>query len=85
MLYNIVMHKSKPSKNNLGFTVAAKMNSNSLSFSLQIPSVEVASYEGETDVLKIIQVLRENPSIQFFYLTHALPKRSTKYHYYNLR
>ncbi|KAF7246558.1 hypothetical protein EG68_10213 [Paragonimus skrjabini miyazakii] len=46
---------------------------------------EAASYEGETDILKIIQVLRENPSVKFFYLTHALPKRSTKYHYYNLK
>ncbi|TGZ67987.1 hypothetical protein CRM22_004505 [Opisthorchis felineus] len=46
---------------------------------------EVASYEGETDILKIIQALREKPEIKFFYLTHALPKSSTKYHYYNLK
>ncbi|OON20089.1 dynein heavy chain, region 2 [Opisthorchis viverrini] len=46
---------------------------------------EVASYEGETDILKIIQALREKPAIKFFYLTHALPKSSTKYHYYNLK
>ncbi|KAF5405403.1 hypothetical protein PHET_01019 [Paragonimus heterotremus] len=39
----------------------------------------------QTDILKIIQVLRENPLVKFFYLTHALPKRSTKYHYYNLK
>ncbi|CAH8607108.1 unnamed protein product [Heterobilharzia americana] len=46
---------------------------------------EVASYEGETDILKIIKVLRENTRISFFYLTNAVPKRSTKYHFYNLK
>ncbi|CAH8560243.1 unnamed protein product [Schistosoma turkestanicum] len=46
---------------------------------------EVASYEGETDILKIINILRENKRIKFFYLTNSLPKRSTKYHFYNLK
>ncbi|XP_018654464.1 LOW QUALITY PROTEIN: hypothetical protein Smp_130810 [Schistosoma mansoni] len=46
---------------------------------------EVASYEGENDILKIINILRENKRIKFFYLTNSLPKRSTKYHFYNLK
>ncbi|CAI2733353.1 unnamed protein product [Schistosoma spindalis] len=46
---------------------------------------EIASYEGETDILKIINILRENQHIKFFYLTNCLSKRSTKYNFYNLK
>ncbi|CAH8627144.1 unnamed protein product [Schistosoma bovis] len=46
---------------------------------------EIANYEGETDILKIIHILRENKRIKFFYLTNCLPKRSTKYNFYNLK
>ncbi|KAH8862654.1 Dynein heavy chain 6, axonemal [Schistosoma japonicum] len=46
---------------------------------------EAESYEGETDILKIINILRKNKRFKFFYLTSSLPKRSTKYHFYNLK
>ncbi|CAH8497721.1 unnamed protein product, partial [Dicrocoelium dendriticum] len=46
---------------------------------------EVSKFEAETDLLKIIRCLREKPSTRFFYLTPALPRRSTNYHYYNLK
>uniref|UniRef100_A0A5K3EML9 Glycosyltransferase family 2 protein n=1 Tax=Mesocestoides corti TaxID=53468 RepID=A0A5K3EML9_MESCO len=44
-----------------------------------------ASYDGETDILKVINVLRSRPDIPFFYLTHNLPKKHIDYHYYNLK
>ncbi|KAH9281795.1 Dynein heavy chain 6, axonemal [Echinococcus granulosus] len=46
---------------------------------------EIASYDGETDIAKIINVLKTRPEITFFYLTHNLPKKHIDYHYYNLK
>ncbi|VDK35198.1 unnamed protein product [Taenia asiatica] len=46
---------------------------------------EIASYDGETDIAKIIDVLKTRPEITFFYLTHNLPKKHIDYHYYNLK
>ncbi|KAM7536598.1 hypothetical protein Aperf_G00000086397 [Anoplocephala perfoliata] len=46
---------------------------------------EIASYNGETDITKIISVLKARPEITFFYLTHSLQKKHIDYHYYNLK
>lgn len=52
---------------------------------LNICILEIASYNGETDITKIINVLKARPEIVFFYLTHSLQKKHIDYHYYNLK
>jgi len=43
------------------------------------------SLEGIRDQLAIVKIIRENDKIGFLYLSHAVPKNSVDYHYYNLK
>ncbi|CAD5112359.1 DgyrCDS1592 [Dimorphilus gyrociliatus] len=43
------------------------------------------NYNGLNKPLEIIEIIRKNPSVGFFYLTPAVSKDSVDYHYYNLK
>ncbi|KAL3319655.1 Dynein heavy chain 6, axonemal [Cichlidogyrus casuarinus] len=46
---------------------------------------EYEKFDGVTDLPYIINILRENKRIKFFYLTHVVSKKSTEHHYFNLK
>ncbi|XP_033099985.1 dynein heavy chain 6, axonemal-like [Anneissia japonica] len=55
-------------------------------FTVSIPiSQEVEELEGVTDILEILQLVRDKPRLGFLYMTPAVPKSSIQYHPYNLK
>lgn len=48
------------------------------------PSI-IESFDGERDMLRVIDSVRRQPAGFFLYLTHAYSKNSNKYNFYNLK
>lgn len=43
------------------------------------------THEGLTDTSEITNLIKNDKSVGFLYLSPAVPKSSVKYHYYNLK
>ena len=49
------------------------------------PVVEQLNYDGEQDMLKVIDIIRKQPAGYFLYLTHTYSKNSNDYNFYNVK